>query len=192
LGWELKDHLPFAPAFAPLGIEINFASATLGRIVVSNKQSRIAELCQAVGSYLAQGFLRPHEARSFRGRFVFAIGQTFGRCGANASRIIGIAAEASAPTSLLSGIVLEALKWISHYLQHARPRVVTFGASRPVLIFTDGACEDGDTPGVQVATVGGVLRGRGTVPDRFFGATVPADIVASLAQQSGSQVIGQI
>jgi hypothetical protein len=31
LGWELKDHLPFAPAFAPLGVEIDFASATLGR-----------------------------------------------------------------------------------------------------------------------------------------------------------------
>jgi hypothetical protein len=70
--------------------------------------------------------------------------------------------------------------------------VVTFGKSLPVLIFTDGACEDSDTPGVQNATVGGVLRGRGAIADRFFGATVPADIVASLALQSGAQVIGQI
>jgi hypothetical protein len=89
-------------------------------------------------------------------------------------------------------VVLEALKWTSHYLQHARPRVVTLGGSKPALIFTDGACEEGNSPGIQVATVGGFLCGRGLVPDRFFGGTVPPDIVERLAQHSGAQVIGQI
>ena len=192
LGWDLKAHLPFASAFAPLGVQIDFASAFDGRIVVRNKDSRIEELCQAIAGYLAQGFIRPHEARSFRGRFVFAIGQTFGRCGAIASRSLGLAAEASHPTGLQDGAVVEALRWINLYLQHARPRIVDCTRSVPVLIFTDGACEDGQTAGQQVATVGGILRGRGLAPDRFFGAEVPDDIVAGLASLSGRQVIGQI
>ena len=192
LGWDLKDHVPFAQSFTPLGVEIDFSAADSDRIVVCNKATRVDEMCQSVDAYLEQGFLRPHEARSFRGRFVFALGQTFGRCGSNASRSIGRAAESVGPTPLASGVVREALRWTSHYLRHAKPRVVTFRGVKPALILTDGACEDGDVPGKQVATVGGVLCGRGVAPDRFFGAIVPPDIVERLAEESGSQVIGQI
>jgi hypothetical protein len=192
LGWELKEHEPFNTTFSPLGVEIGLADAASEKIVVKNKPTRIADLCQSVESYFEQGFIRPHEARSFRGRFIFAIGQTFGRCGSNASRAIGLAAEAAAPTPLKGGVVREALRWIQHYLQHARPRVVTLGRSMPALVFTDGACEESSSPGIQVATIGGVLCCRGSAPDRFFGTTVPPDIVEFLAQQSGSQVIGQI
>ena len=57
------------------------------------------------------------------------------------------------------------------------PRVVTAsGKERPVVVFTDGACENEDDDN-YVASVGGVLYPSCGSKPLFFGGRVPDDLV---------------
>jgi len=93
LGWATKDHLEFSPTFAPLGVVFDLAGSSSGEIVVRNKAGRVEDL-QAVAERASRDSrLIVAEARQLRGRFSYARGQTFGRCGAPALRALGRWAE---------------------------------------------------------------------------------------------------
>ena len=79
-----------------------------------------------------------------------------------------------------------ALDWLVCHFQNAGPRVILGARSeRPVLVFTDGACEPEGT------TVGGVIYDAGRTPE-CFGAKLPDGLVAEWrTKQDQLQVIGQ-
>jgi len=80
--------------------------------------------------------------------------------------------------------LLQALEHAKAYLLVAKPRIIRPQAFEdPVLVFTDGACED-------LTTVGGVLIHKGRI--QCFGAVVPQALCDSWKSKlEQTQVIGQ-
>jgi hypothetical protein len=80
---------------------------------------------------------------------------------------------------------MSALKWLYQYLPGARARSIqVFARSRPIVVFSDGACE------AEGTTCGAVLL-DGIGDCEFFGVKVPEDVVAGWVQGESRQVIGQ-
>ena len=141
---------------------------------------------QSLEEIIAAGRASPAVVRRIRGRLQFACSQTFGRCGAFASRALRDLACGSGGHRKLADLELAGISWWKEYLLNARPREVrVLHDLPPVLIFTDGAVED-------IVSVGGVLFDRVSGRFEFFGTIVPDDVSASWGRGCGQlQVIGQ-
>ena len=86
----------------------------------------------------------------------------------------------------MSGELSCGLDWLIEHFETAGPRVVSAARSdRPILIFTDGACEEDGT------TVGAIIYEVGRAPE-CFGAKLSQELVNDWKLSSEqSQVIGQ-
>ena len=173
LGWQIsvgEKRLPFAKSFNSLGVNVNLPKAGDRDLVLKNKEGRVEAIKEAVERVLTSDNLFGFkDALSFRGRFAFAEGQTYGRVLAPVARVLSqwsSLGRAMRPTEELR----LALAHGSLHLQHAGPKVVKPRKDqRPALIFTDGACEDSGT------SVGGVLFLDGIL--EFFGFMVTEEQV---------------
>ena len=155
LGWEVSESkaLEFEPAFQVLGVRMDFGPirGDNGFIEVSITEERKAELCEFVSKTLEKGTMSPVEAASYRGRFGFAYLACEGRPLAAQLRMLGDRAEQRGGSYEVDRCLAEALRDIKSFLLSYRPRSVKMqGDRRPVVIFTDGACE-------QTTTAGGVI-----------------------------------
>ena len=93
-------------------------------------------------------------AAELRGKCQYAANQLFGRVAVGPLRVLGDHQLHSKARSLTTS-VLDALSKLKESLNHGRPRELRFrGEQRPVLIFSDGACEG--QQGEQV-TIGAVV-----------------------------------
>ena len=191
LGWPLKALGGFAPTFHPLGVTVSFDGVVGGEIIVSNRESRIDELGRFVDGLRGRGGITRQEARQFRGRFVFARGQVFAKCGAHALHLVGAVADGSDCRGPAFGRILEACSELHSLLVSSPPRRVLADYRDPIIILVDGACEpgEGDLPEVSV---GACLfaRGRSGGPE-FFGVSVGPRLLATWADSASAQVIGQ-
>ena len=121
-------------------------------ISLTNKPGRVEAIKVATEIVLSSnkpfGF---RDALSFKGKFSFAEGQTFGRVLAPVSRVLSAWASEQAPRRPTEELRL-ALAHATIHLETAGPRVIGPRKSqKPILLFTDGACEEDGT------SVGGVL-----------------------------------
>jgi hypothetical protein len=188
LGWELagdsKD-CDFAKEFVVLGVQVVLADAPSGQIVVANKASRVAEVCSVIKGMIERAGATPAEVSTVVGRVHHLESVHFGRCAAAALRTLRRFGGGKGGRAVLNEEELSALAWLAAMLPIARPRVVrAFGTTRPVLVFTDGACEG------EGASCGAVLLdGEGVV--EFFGLPVPDVTYRGWRQGASSQVIGQ-
>ena len=192
LGWKVKKPFELAPAgvFNALGVIVDLdAVDMLGVVEVRNKPERIRDDVATIQDLLEAGAAKPSVVRRLRGRLQYASSQTFGRCGAFASRLLkGLACSLGGPRQC-SALEILGLEWWQRHLVAAVPRRVQVrDPRRPVLLFTDGAVED---LGCTV-TVGGLIA----VPDlhvlETFGEVVPAGVVEQWRSDGcGRQVIGQ-
>ena len=187
LGWAISEgdkRLPFSKRFTSLGVDIDFSDLQHKVLKVYNKPGRVEAILREVDVFLNGSKLMGFkEALSLKGRFDFAQGQTFGRILAPTSRVLS--------------------KWVSKRgsflpdqemvlaLKHARDHFLSSGprtlhpqcTEAPILVFTDGACED-------VTSIGGVLI-DGDVQE-CFGAIVPHRLVDDWKSNfEQTQVIGQ-
>ena len=188
LGWKLslgEKRLPFAKSFVSLGVVVALPMVGEKDIVVKNKPGRVQAIQEAAEVVLASnkpfGF---KDALSFRGRFAFAEGQTFGRVLAPVARVLSRWAALGKSLPPTQELRL-ALSHGTMHLRTAGPKVI--GPSRkspPVLVFTDGACEESGT------SVGAVLVTTDCV--ECFGFQVSQEQVDSWKTRlHQSQVIGQ-
>jgi hypothetical protein len=189
LGWETKEQKPFAKRFDVLGVVCDLSMAASGKVVFANKQSRIDEVASAAEAFVKRGILLQAEARSFRGRFVFASGQTFGRCGAVPLRALGQYADGPRRTPLLDTSMCYVLDWIADFMRTARPRDIRCFDRPSLVLLTDGACEKVD--GRIVASIGAVLFDPESSAFLYFGLEVPDDVTALWMQGSREQLIAQ-
>ena len=80
--------------------------------------------------------------------------------------------------------VRAALSWVRDTVTTLKPRKVNLiSRRRPVVVLTDGACEEAGT------TVGGFIIADGRA--RYFGIEVPEAVAESWRSGTNSQVIGQ-
>ena len=92
----------------------------------------------------------------------------------------------SGQTGLITEELRRGLEWLVQHFKTAEPRTVEAGCDKPpVIVFTDGACEEDGT------TVGGVLYVPGRAPE-CFGAKLSEETTAVWKTKlDQTQVIGQ-
>jgi hypothetical protein len=188
LGWELageeKDQ-EFKKEFVVLGVKVDMAHAAAGRIIVANKPARVAEVCSVIANLLKEAKGTPSEVATITARVHHMESVHFGRCAAAALRVLRRFGGGQGGPARFNGEETAALEWLARALPVAKARTIkVFATARPVVVFTDGACE-GD-----VASCGAVLF-DGETRTEFFGTRVPEDVHASWRQGTSEQVIGQ-
>ena len=148
LGWiSVSDEkrLPFAGSFQMLGAVMDFSESSRGVISVKNKQSRLDDISALVNSIVAKEDAPMSQLETLKGRLLYASGHTFGKCTQLAIHLISKSVKGGKVAkvdSQLRQVLLSALKT----LVDACPRRVSSWTGRPpVLVFTDGACEEEGT-----------------------------------------------
>ena len=175
LGWEVatgaKKAPPFSSVFKALGVQVDVSQAHLGTIQVTNTPERLEALRAEVQSVVASGKLTSGEAASLRGRFQFAASQTFGRFGIVPLKLLAGRADSSNGSCLLDAALRQALEALMCHVVSGPPRCIRIkDARRPVVVFTDGAAEEG------VVTCGAIAYAEEWDAPRFFSLTVPAPL----------------
>ena len=158
LGWEVatgaKKAPPFCSVFTALGVRVDVSQAHLGTIQVTNTPERLEALRAEVQSVVASGKLTSGEAASLRGRFQFAASQTFGRFGIVPLKLLAGRADSSNGGCLLDAALRQALEALMCHVVSGPPRCIRIkDARRPVVVFTDGAAEEGWSPVGQSPTL---------------------------------------
>jgi len=189
LGWDVSmavtKRFDFDTSFVSLGVQVDFCSAQVGEITVRNKPGRLESIKEAIMKITEQKSLGFKEALSIKGKLTYAEGQLFYRVAAPACRLLSRWAQCGADKPLT--LEMEAiLMSVCEALSNARPKIIRPRWScSPVIVFTDGACED------QCTSVGGVIFEAGGNPEAF-GAIMAPEVVESWASKVGQkQMIGQ-
>eukprot|EP00435_Cladocopium_sp_Y103_P048940 s2442_g14.t1 len=191
LGWRISTsedkRLPFSTKFQMLGALVDLSLMCEGKVIVTNKPSRLDDIASLVHSIVSKSKVPASLIETLRGRLLYAAGHTFGRCTQLAIQLISKAVR-EGPMVLMDektkGVILAALE----LLKSSGPRVVgAWTGTRPVLLFTDGACEQ---DGLQV-THGAVLVDFHTDSFLYFGAEVPEPWVSKWRASGRVQLICQ-
>jgi len=188
LGWEVSEgdkRLIFGKSFVSLGVQVGFEGSSDGVVSVTNKPGRIEGIEESVNGVVKQGSMGFKEALSIKGKISFAEGQMFGRVAAPVCRLLSAWASSGIDRQLDPTMVI-ALTGVCNALRVAKPRYIAPPEKeKPIVIFTDGACED------AVTSIGGVLFEVGRTPE-MFGAVISAQTIRRWISKAGQkQVIGQ-
>ena len=192
LGWKIstseEKRLPFAACFQMLGAIIDLSEMPQGRILVRNKPARLDDIAQLVEAIISKPKVPQSLIETLRGRLLYAAGHTFGKCTQLAVQLMIAKATRSGPLVLLDERTKQVIKSALEMLQKSGPRVVAaWSGARPILIFTDGACEQ---EGNKV-THGAVLADF--FGDRFlyFGDDIPQCWTSKWKSSGKAQLICQ-
>ena len=171
------------------GAVVTLPDASDNAIKVSNKESRLKQIQEQVEELT--GLLGSSAPRSrlesLKGRLLYAAGHTYGKCTQLACQLLhkfGGNGPSVTVTAELVHSVAEALD----SLMSAKPRLISaWSDCPPLLLFTDGAVEDGD----QGVTHGAILIDPWKQCSFYFGDVVPAEFLALWRRHGGKQVICQ-
>ncbi|CAE7914690.1 unnamed protein product, partial [Symbiodinium necroappetens] len=168
LGWEISrgDKLhPLQSRFNILGVSLDLSNSEAGIIRVHNKEGRVESLWQSLSSMEADRTKVHGSLASFKGRLLFATNHVFGRCAQICTQLISQAQKHGIQSGTIDGI-FKAAKSALDILEASGPReIARWGDGPPILIFTDGACEDEG----NLVTHGAVMFDPATGRQEFFG-----------------------
>eukprot|EP00435_Cladocopium_sp_Y103_P023589 s953_g5.t1 len=178
LGWKIAmsedKRKPFDKKFQMLGAIVDLSMSAEGAILISNKPNRLEELQAAVAELHVGKFFSETQLQSLRGRLLYAAGHTFGRCTQIAVQALGNMSRGGSGVTL-DEEMLRNIRFAIDTLVNAPARVVRAWKDEwPILIFTDGACEENGTK----VTHGAVLCDTTTHSFFFFGDDVPSEYVS--------------
>ena len=171
-----------------LGVVMDLSQMHLNLIVVSNKPDRIQAIVQTLDGIVHDNRCSTQLASEVIGKSQFAANQIFGRMAA------GILQELRGHQYLNhAGIVSETCRSafldLRLMLTTAVPRTLDFrGEQRPIIIYSDGACEGEERNDV---TIGAVIADTITGKSVMFGAAVPKPLVQEWKFDGRTQTIGQ-
>lgn len=190
LGWRLSEteekRKPFQKEFVALGVLFDFSRAQEKVVQLKNKPGRVDNIAEQVEAVLAdpERRLQFKEALSLRGKIGFAEGQTYCRMTAYVARMLSERAREVRPR-LVPEELRYGLRFAVEHLKAAAPRVLyPKKSSLPVMVYTDGACED-------TTSIGGVLFVPGQRPQAFGCELSDADVAKWKSKATQKQVIGQ-
>ena len=157
LGWRISTsddkRLPFSTKFTMLGAVVDLSEMAAGKILVYNKPSRLEDIAALVKDVTSKRKVPLSLIETLRGRLLYAAGHTFGRCTQLAVQLISKAVR-EGPLVVVDDRTKRVICAALELLQRAGPRTVhTWTGLRPILLFTDGACEQEGS----VVTHGAVL-----------------------------------
>jgi hypothetical protein len=192
LGWSMTTDAhkckPFEKKFDVLGVVVDLTSVPEGKIVVCNKVTRVETICEQIAGVEAEGSLAAPLAAEIRGKCQFAANQLFGRIAAGPLSVLG-EHQHKAKSKVLSLSVRDALERLKSLLKAGKPRELRFlGETRPVLVFSDGACEGQER---ALVTVGAVIIDTASKECFMFGLMLTRKFVDEWKAEGKIQTIGQ-
>ena len=187
LGWDHAKEgdkaLNFSATFDLLGVTFDLSGMSLGTLVVRNKTSRIEKLCAMLDQVAKDKNISAAKASELQGLLNFAVRFYLGRSMKHLVSAFGPFADK--PQNLSASDLESLCSYTKTMLLEQRPRVHSvLNAGRPVVIFTDGAWEDG------IATAGAVLV-DGDIR-LAFQLEVPQALVEHWLANAGEQIISQV
>jgi hypothetical protein len=192
LGWTLSSDpdksKDYRSTFTMLGVQMELDKLPQDVIQVNNKPERIAAITVQLDSIIRESLCKPVLAGEIRGKCLFAASQTFGRMALGPLHALAVHQFQSK-----SGIVTESLRRqileLRLILNSGVPRTMYFrGETRPIIVYTDGACEGIDRDDV---TMGAVCFDMVTGKSVMMGGEVPRDLVKDWKADGKVQTIGQ-
>ena len=187
LGWEHAKEgdkaLGFAAAFDLLGVTFDLCSVPRGVLTIMNKASRIDKICSMLTDIEQTRSINPAKASEIQGLLNFAVSFYMGR---GLKHLVSAFMPFTEGHRVAHADELVALcAYARTMLQSQRPREHSLTVTtRPVLIFTDGAYENG------VATAGAVVVDG---PMRLaYVIKVPESLVKLWTKVAGEQIISQV
>ena len=187
LGWahakEGDKALNFAGAFDLLGVNFNLAWTPKGILQVTNKATRIEKLCALLDRIKSDGEITAAQASELQGLLNFAIGFFSGKA---LKHLVAAFMPYADRVSHSKSVELQDLcAYAKAMLTSLGPRTHSImGDRRPILLFTDGAWEDGQASAGAILVDGNVRIG--------CIITVPDVLVAHWLKHAGEQIISQI
>ena len=178
LGWKVADseskRKPAKELFLALGVQIDFKDTRSNCIILRPKEGRIKSIIELAEEVLKKGNMNFKEALSIKGKLQFAEGQLFYRVAATVCRLLSRWAATGGNRPLTEEMKV-ALRSIEPAMSVAGPRLIEPASfERPILIWTDGACE------LDGTTIGGVMIKDGEQP-QAFGARLTKEAARKLA-----------
>ena len=178
LGFKCSEdkELDFSDKTAMLGVACDTSKACEAKRIISNKQERIQQLSESIDEVLSKGTISPGEVPKLFGSLQFAEYQVAGRVGKLVLVELRGLSKNAASQVVIDEQMAKAFELLRFRLCSHPPRVVyASGKDRPVVIFTDGACENEEEDN-YVASVGGVIYLRNRKP-MYFGGRLPDEFV---------------
>ena len=171
-----ETEIDFSERTPLLGVVFDTSSLQHGSCVISNKRDRVEQISLSIDQVLEKGKLLPSDVPRLFGRLQFAEHQIAGRAGRLALAQIHQLARGGNSIVYLDDVWQKALRLLQHRLRDHSPRKVdVLDGSLPVVVFTDGACEENDD-GDYEASVRGFLYSRQERPF-FFGGKLDPSLV---------------
>ena len=189
LGWRIAQGvkaLPFAESFNMLGACISFEKAFKGDVLVCNKEGRVEAIEDLVSKCIESRRCDRRQLLSVKGKLLFAAGHVFGKCAQIATQLITLRGSDRPMGPETTDDLLSALQFAVDTLKMGGPRCVgAWSMQPPVLIFTDGACEQEGS----LVTHGALLFDPATGRKEVFGDHVPESMVFQWRRGGKKQVI---
>ena len=188
LGWQIasdpEKRKPFADMFVALGVMISFESAKAGEIALAPKPGRVDGIREQMELIIQRGDMDFKEALSIKGKLNFAESHVFCRVGSALSRLLSKWPADGVSHKLTAELVL-AMETTARNLSSVKPKLIPAPSSDdPVLVFTDGACEED-------VSVGGLLIAPGHRIEHFGATLSPSTVESFKIRKDQKQVIGQ-
>ena len=186
LGWthakEGDKTFPFSSVFDVLGVTVDLKPIPEGAFVISNKPSRIEKLGKMIATIRSQGFITYAQASELQGLLNFAVGYFSGKSLKHlVSAFVPMVGERTPSGAQLLKSLCDYSQFMINNLPPRRHEV--HGNTKPVIIFTDGAWEQGRASAGAVVVDG---------DDRFaFTIEVPQRLVSHWLDKAGEQIISQ-
>ena len=189
LGWLFADTgskaIGFAKSFSSLGVQVDLAHFTSGRVEFTNTPARVEELTSAIATVLEEKTLPTKEAQRLRGRMQFASGQLFGRT----SRLLlkALDEHIEAGHHRLTEEVERAMSLFSQSIRQGLPRVVGRPTGQVKYLFTDASYEA--TGGIPKCGVGAVLLDASGNPEAYYSYFLNQEHLARLGAETKKTII---
>ena len=190
LGWIFAEEgdkaQPFDLHCSALGVVFDLGSASTGKALICNTESRKVELCEELLKVVKEGRLMKKQAQRLRGRMQFAESQLFGRTGKRCLRVLADFSEGK--RSVLTNKDKFFLQMFRNLLEANIPREVLALSSENVLVFTD-ACYEAEHPSWPCG-LGGVLFAGGKV--KYFSLAVDLEMRRLFGEGVKKQIIFEV
>ena len=190
LGWNLcldeTKNKPFGERFPMLGIITCLERLPSAEAVADNKPERMADIRDIVESILSSKSCPKPLMAELRGKCQYAAAHVAGRLAVGV--LAGLSEHQHRTLSdRISAFTELILKRLLELIANAKPRTLNCtGSDKPVLVFTDGACEE------SAVTIGAVIIDVAEAFKPFmWGCEVHAALVARWKSEGSLQVIGQ-
>ena len=134
--------MPFSQEFSMLGAVVDLTRTAEGVVSVCNKDSRINDIGKLVEDLCARDMAPMSLLETLKGRLLYAAGHTFGRRNQLTIQLVSRLARRG-PMVVMDANFKSVLRAAFSSLSTAEPRRVEAWSARwPVIVFTDGACEE--------------------------------------------------